>query len=85
MEFLKQPQYTPIPVGEQVAVIYCGTQNLAKDVPVESIIDFETEFIHHLEEKHADVLTELAEGKLTDKATETLKKVAADVAHKYRK
>ncbi len=85
VEILKQPQYTPMHIGEQVAIIFCGTNNLIKDVPVESVIDFETEFLHHLQEKHKDMLKELSEGKLTDAATDTLRKVAADIAHKYKK
>jgi F-type H+-transporting ATPase subunit alpha len=85
VQFLKQPQYAPMPIGEQVAVIFCGSYNLAKNVPVESIIDFETEFLHHLNEKHKDALKDLSEGKLTDSATDTLKKLAEDIAHKYKK
>ena len=85
VEILKQPQYSPMNVGEQVAIIFCGSNNLVKDVPVESVIDFETEFLHHLEQKHKDVLKELSEGKLTDTAADTLKKVAVDIAHKYTK
>ena len=85
VQILKQPQYTPMAVGHQVAIIYCGTNNLVKDVPVESVIDFETEFLHHLDENHADMLKELAAGKLPDSAIDILKKAAADVAHKYKK
>jgi F-type H+-transporting ATPase subunit alpha len=85
VEFLKQPQYSPMKIADQVAVIFCGSNNLAKNVPVESIIDFETEFLHHLEEKHRDALKDLSEGKLTDSAAETLKKVAEDISHKYSK
>jgi F-type H+-transporting ATPase subunit alpha len=85
VEFLKQPQYSPMKIADQVAVIFCGSNNLAKNVPVESIIDFETEFLHHLEEKHQDALKDLSEGKLTDSAAETLKKVAEDISHKYSK
>jgi F-type H+-transporting ATPase subunit alpha len=85
VQILKQPQYSPMTVEHQVAIIYCGATNLLKDVPVESIIDFETEFLHHLDEHQADVLKDLGAGKLTDKVIEVLKKVAADVGHKYKK
>jgi F-type H+/Na+-transporting ATPase subunit alpha len=85
VEILKQPQYSPFRVAEQVAIIYCGTNNLLKNVPVESVVDFETEFLHFLNQKHKDLLDELAEGKLTDEATKTLTKVAEDIAHKYKK
>ncbi len=84
VEILKQPQYTPMTVGKQVAILFCGTKNLLKDVPVDKVINFQTEFLHFMEEKHKDVLDELASGKLTDNATETLTKVAADIAEKYK-
>ena len=85
VEILKQPQYTPMRVEHQVAIIYCGTNNLLREVPVDSVVDFETEFLHFLDEKHSDLLAELAAGKLEAKTLETLKKVAADIAHKYKK
>jgi F-type H+-transporting ATPase subunit alpha len=71
-------------VEHQVAILYCGTQNLMRNVPVRSIIDFETEFLHHLDDDHKGTLKELAEGKLTDEALAVLKKVAEEVAHKYK-
>jgi F-type H+-transporting ATPase subunit alpha len=83
VEILKQPQYSPMEVGKQVAIIYCGTQNLMKEVPVNSVVDFETEFLHHLEDKHQYVLDELASGKLSDSVLDTIKEVAKDVARKY--
>ncbi len=84
VEILKQPQYSPVRIDHQVAIIYCGTFNLLKDVPVKSIIDFETEFLHHLDNNYADTLKSLGAGKLTDEAIADLKKAAADVAHKYK-
>ena len=47
VEILKQPQYSPMTVEHQVAIIYCGVNNLLKAVPVNSIIDFETEYLHY--------------------------------------
>lgn len=86
VEILKQPQYSPMPVGKQIAIIFCGTHNLLKDIPVENVINFETEFLNFLEVKHKkDVLDELAAGKLTDKVVETLKTVAADIVEHYKK
>jgi F-type H+-transporting ATPase subunit alpha len=85
VEILKQPQYSPVRVADQVAIIFCGTNNLIKNVPVESVVDFETEFLLFLNQKHKDVLEELGSGKLSDNAIETLKKVATDIAHKYKK
>ena len=84
VEILKQHQYSPMTVGHQVAIIYCGTNNLIKEVPVEKIIDFQTEFLHHLDTMHADVIKDLGAGKLDDKILEILKTAAADISHKYK-
>jgi F-type H+-transporting ATPase subunit alpha len=84
VEILKQPQYSPMRVEHQVAILFCGTQNLMRNVPVRSIIDFEAEFLHRLDDHHKDILKELAQGKLTDEAISVLKKVAEEVAHKYK-
>jgi F-type H+-transporting ATPase subunit alpha len=85
VEILKQHQYSPMTVEHQVAIIFCGTKNLLKEVPVESIIDFETEFLHFMDEHHKGTLKDLAAGKLSDDDIEVLTKAAADVAHKYKK
>jgi len=84
VEILKQPQYSPMSVAHQVAIIFCGSQNLLKDIPVKSVIDFEVEYLALLDAKHPDTLKELGEGKYTDKAVEVMKNAAADVANKYK-
>lgn len=84
VEILKQGQYSPILVEKQVAIIFCGTKALLKDVPVEKIKDFEVEFIEYLELKHQDVLDSIKEGTLTDEAVNTMEKVALDIASKYQ-
>lgn len=63
LEILKQPQYTPMRVEHQVAILYCGTQNLLRRVPVNSVIDFQTALLQDLEENHKNLLDNLAEGK----------------------
>ncbi len=83
VEILKQGQYAPLRVEEQAAIIYCGTNGLLMDVPVDKIKDFEQEFIAFLHDKHQDILDELAAGKLTDEIKNTLKKVSADLSSKY--
>ena len=83
VEILKQAQYSPMTVGHQVAIIFCGSRNLIKNVPVERVSDFQTEFLHHLDTHHANVIKDLGAGKLDDKAIEILKTAAADVSHKY--
>ena len=83
VEILKQGQYAPLRVEEQAAIIYCGTNGLLMDVPVDKIKDFEEEFIAFLHDKHQDVLDDLAAGNLTEDIKNTLKKVSADMSSKY--
>jgi len=84
VEILKQAQYSPMSVGNQIAIIYCGTKNLIKNVPVERVGDFQTEFLHHLEQYYPDVVNQLGKGTLNDEITQALEKAAADVASKYK-
>jgi F-type H+-transporting ATPase subunit alpha len=84
VEILKQPQYSPVPVEKQIAIIYCGTQGLLKDVPVNKVKQFESEYIEFLELKHKDVLDQLKQGILNSDITGTLEKVAADIAAKFK-
>jgi len=83
VEILKQGQYSPVPVEKQVAIIYLGSKGLLRNVPVEKVREFETEFLDYMDAKHRDVLDTLRDGKLTDEATGTLEKVAADLSAKY--
>ena len=83
VEILKQGQYSPLRVEEQAAIIYCGTNGLLMDVPVNKVKEFETEFISFMHQKHQDVLDALAAGKLTDEIKNTLETVAADLSKKY--
>ena len=85
VEILKQGQYSPLRVEEQAAIIYCGTNGLLMDVPVEKIKEFEEEYISFLHSKHQLTLDELSQGKLTDEIKTTLEKVAADLSSKYAK
>ena len=83
VEILKQGQYSPLRVEEQAAIIYCGTNGLLMDVPVDKIKEFETEFISFLHAKHQNTLDDLSAGKLTDEIKSTIEKVAADLSQKY--
>jgi F-type H+/Na+-transporting ATPase subunit alpha len=83
VEILKQGQYSPVSVEKQVAIIYLGSKGLLRKVPVDKVRAFETEFLDYLDAKHRDVLDGLKAGKLTDEITDTLEKVAADLAGKY--
>jgi F-type H+-transporting ATPase subunit alpha len=85
VEILKQAQYSPMRVEHQIAIIYCGTKGLLKNVPVESVKDFEEEFLHFMEENHQKTLDELQQGKLTEDTTKILEVAAATIAKKYEK
>ena len=76
---LIQPQYSPMPVGEQVAVLYCGTRSLLSGIPLEKVKDFETDFLDNMRASHADVLVELAKGVLSENAQKVIEAVAAAV------
>lgn len=83
VEILKQPQYTPMKVEEQIAIIYCGTNGLLMNVPINKIGNFEVEYIFFLRENHPNVLENLKNGKLLDEDLNVLKTVATDLAQKY--
>ncbi|MBR5893501.1 MAG: F0F1 ATP synthase subunit alpha [Bacteroidaceae bacterium] len=77
---LVQPQYTPMPVAEQIAVLYCGTHNLLRNVPIERVSEFEQLFLDVMRTVHrADVLDVLASGQLTDEAAAIIEKVAKEI------
>ena len=83
VEILKQPQYTPMKVEEQIAIIYCGTNGLLMDVPINKIHNFEVEYIFYLRENNPSVLENLKNGKLLDDDLKVLHDVALDLARKY--
>ncbi len=83
VEILKQPQYSPMPVEKQIAIIFCGTKGLIKKVPVNKVHDFEEFFLHELEDKHRNVLETLRKGQLPDEVLKTLEQVASEVAKKF--
>jgi F-type H+/Na+-transporting ATPase subunit alpha len=84
VEILKQKQYSPVPVEKQIAIIFCGTRGLLRDVPYHKIKSFETDFIEYLETKHRSVLDSLRDGVLNNEITDTLEKAAAEVATRYK-
>ena len=80
-QLLIQPQYQPMPVGEQIAILYCGTHGLMRNVPLSRVQDFQTEFLQVMRLSHkADVLDPLGAGKITDDIKATIESVAADVS-----
>ncbi len=84
VEILKQGQYSPMPVEKQVAIIYCGTMALLKDVPVSKVKEFEKEYLELLDLNHRDVLDKLRDGILNSEITGILEKVAGEIAQKYK-
>ncbi len=84
VEILKQGQYSPFRVEQQIAIIYCGTKGLLKNVPLEKVSDFEKEFLEYLEMKHKDTMDNLAKGIYTDAETKVLDEVANKIAEHFK-
>ncbi|MCL4121487.1 UNVERIFIED_CONTAM: hypothetical protein GTU68_047238 [Idotea baltica] len=83
VEILKQAQNDPFAVEDQVAIIYAGSKNLLKDVPVADVKKFEKDYIDYLNAKHRDTLDVLKSGKLTDEATAVLEAAAAEITKHF--
>ena len=82
---LVQPQYQPVPVEEQIAVIYCGVNGLLENVPMDKVAEFEQLLIQYLHAKHqTDVLDVLKSGKIDDDVMAKLKDAAAEISGKYQ-
>ena len=84
-QLLIQPQYSPMPVGEQVAILYCGTHGLMAPVSVEKVRECQDSFLEIMRNSHKDVIDLLGSGKIDDNATAVIEKVMADVAGQYKK
>jgi len=82
---LVQPQYSPMPVGEQVAILYCGTKGLLRDLPIESVEDFQTTFLMKMRAFHAeDVLAPLSKGIINDEISAIIEKEAQSIVNGLR-
>ncbi|MFZ7115124.1 MAG: F0F1 ATP synthase subunit alpha [Bacteroidota bacterium] len=84
VEILKQGQYSPLTVEKQVAIIYCGTKGLLRDVPVNKVKEFEAEFLGLLDAQHRPTLDAIRAGSIDDKVTSVLEKVASELTPKYK-
>ncbi|AKI96783.1 F0F1 ATP synthase subunit alpha [Kosmotoga pacifica] len=83
-ELLKQVQYTPMPVEEQIAVLYAGTKGFLDDIPTERVLAFEKALLQNLKEKHPDILIEIREGKdLTDEIEKALTAAIEEVKESF--
>jgi len=83
VEILKQAQNDPFTVEEQVAIIYAGSKNLLKSVPVESVKEFEKNYLDTLRKNHNKILKDLKAGKLTDEVLDTLNSVAKETSSQF--
>jgi len=84
VEILKQGQYSPMKIEHQVAIIYCGTKELLRQVPLEKVKEFEVDFLETMEMSHRPVLDDIKSGKLTAEIEDTIRKVAAETAEKFK-
>ena len=83
-EILKQPQYAPVSVEEQVAIIYASTSGLMDKVPINRAKEFEKEFLSYMTAQHQDTLNAISSGKRGEEQQATIKKVASDLAKNYK-
>ncbi len=84
VEILKQAQNDPYTVEDQIAIIYAGSKNLLRDVPVNKVKEFESDYIEYLNAKHRDTLDTLKAGKLTDEVTDVLLSACKEISAKYK-
>lgn len=84
-QLLIQPQYSPMPVGEQIAILYCGTHGLMREIPIGKIRNFQDTFLSTLRVNHKeDVIDVLASGQINDTVTAIIEKVAAEIVAQYK-
>lgn len=84
-QLLIQAQYSPMPVGEQIAILYCGTHALLKNIPVDKVNDFQSHFLTKMRADHTeDVLTPLSEGKINDEIAAIIEKEANEISEAFK-
>jgi F-type H+-transporting ATPase subunit alpha len=84
VEILKQPQYSPMPVEKQVAIIYLGTQGLLRDVPVRRVKEFEEHFLVELENRMPELLVEFKHGNLPADGVSKMVDLAKSLIGNYK-
>ncbi len=84
-QLLIQPQYSPMPVGEQIAILYCGVNGLMHDVDVEQVRTCQNQFLEQMRTKHPDIIENLASGKLLDEDKKTIEQVMTNVTGQFKK
>ena len=83
-QLLIQPQYSPMPVGEQIAILYCGVHGLMRDVPIDKVRQCQTQFLDKLRSSAPEVIETLGAGKLDDATTDKIEAIMADIAGTYK-
>jgi F-type H+-transporting ATPase subunit alpha len=83
-QLLIQPQYSPMPVGEQIAILYCGTNGLMHEVPVNEVRKCQDLFLEKIRSSHPEIIEMLGNGKIDDDATNVIKSVMADIAGQFK-
>ncbi len=83
VELLKQPVNSPLPVDSQVAMIYAGTENLMRNIPIKKVKEFQHEYIEFLRSKHPETMAAIKAGKIDNDITGVLKQAASELASKY--
>ena len=84
-QLLIQPQYSPMPVGEQIAILYCGTHGLMADVPVDKVRECQDTFLDKMRSAHPEAIATLASGKIDDEVMKTIETTMSDIAETYKK
>ena len=83
-QLLIQPQYSPMPVGEQIAILYCGVHGLMRDVPVDQVRQCQDQFLETMRTTHADVISDLATGNLEETSIKVIEEVMGNIAGQYK-
>ena len=83
-KLLIQPTYSPMPVGEQVAILYCGTHALMRDISIDAVPEFQASFLDRMRAGHQEILEALASGKFDENSAKVIEEVAAAVSESLR-
>ncbi len=83
-QLLIQPKYSPMPVGEQIAILYCGTHALMEDIPIDKVRAFQDSFLERMRSSHTDVLEALSEGKFDESLTSVIESEASMVVLQFK-
>jgi len=82
-QLLIQPQYSPMPVGEQIAILYCGVHGLMRNVPIDKVRECQDTFLEKMRNTRPEVIQTLASGKIDEATTQAIETVMEDIAGTY--